>query len=72
LINVFARGGEYDFTDAVADSGGKWHPHNPKPQVNVGIEANHYQARKLFTTKIQDGKSALDFMIMKLRGWFEG
>lgn len=70
-VNVFVNGGTYDFTDFVADSGGRWYPHHPTPQVNVGIEANHYQAEKLFTTPIQDGKSALDWMALSLRECLE-
>ncbi|TDR26461.1 hypothetical protein [Hydromonas duriensis] len=65
-INVGCSGKSYDFSDFVADLGSQWRPVSG-PTVNAKVDLYHLDADLIFTAPIQDGKSALDFLIESLR-----
>lgn len=60
-INILADPSTPDGTDDVAEFGVRWKVSNG-PNINVKMDINHWNARKMFETIIKDKKSCLNYL----------
>ena len=61
-INILAMPTEPDSSDDIAEFGERWMIITG-PNINNNLDINHYNAKKMFTSKLTTGKSAYQYLL---------
>lgn len=65
-INILAKPKNPDFSDTIADTGGRWII-NKGPNINAILDVNHAYALKMAKTKVYQNKSSLETLIERVK-----
>lgn len=65
-INILAKPKNPDFSDTIADTGGRWII-KKGPNINAILDVNHAYALKMAKTKLYQNKSSLETLIERVK-----